>query len=59
MFSQPLQTMLVVGFVVAGVPVYYLRVRGRGQAVKRELGEGGGGRERSRPWWKFWAGRGR
>ncbi|KAK3297027.1 amino acid permease-domain-containing protein [Chaetomium fimeti] len=49
-FAQPLQTLLVVGFVVAGVPVYYWRVRGRGGLVgKRELG----GRER-RPWWKFW-----
>ncbi|KAH6840944.1 amino acid permease-domain-containing protein [Chaetomium sp. MPI-CAGE-AT-0009] len=49
-FAQPLQTLLVVGFVVAGVPVYYWRVRGRGGLVgKREAG----GRER-RPWWKFW-----
>ena len=55
-FSQPLQTMLVIVFVVAGVPVYYLRVRGQRQAVKREPGDGGG-RESSRPWWKFWGGR--
>ncbi|KAL2144283.1 hypothetical protein VTI28DRAFT_9271 [Corynascus sepedonium] len=50
-FSQPLQTLIVVGFVVAGVPVYFWRVRGRGRPVgKRELGSRG---ER-RPWWKFW-----
>lgn len=52
-FAQPLQTLIVVGFVVAGVPVYFWRVRGRGRGVlggKRE-GAGGGG---SRPWWKFW-----
>ncbi|KAM7201800.1 putative amino acid transporter protein [Rhypophila sp. PSN 637] len=51
-FAQPLQTLIVIGFVVAGVPVYFLRIRGRGQAVKRERGDGG-----SRPWWKFWASR--
>ncbi|KAH6641471.1 amino acid permease-domain-containing protein [Chaetomium tenue] len=51
-FAQPLQTLLVVAFVVAGVPVYYWRVHGRrGPVVKREAG--GGGRE-GRPWWKFW-----
>ncbi|AEO56809.1 hypothetical protein MYCTH_2302135 [Thermothelomyces thermophilus ATCC 42464] len=54
-FSQPLQTLIVVGFVVAGVPVYYWRVRGRGRGRgrvgKRELG---GREEGRRPWWKFW-----
>ena len=50
-FAQPLQTLLVVAFVVAGVPVYYWRIRGRDQVVKRELG--GSGHQRSR-WWKFW-----
>ncbi|KAK3325268.1 amino acid permease-domain-containing protein [Apodospora peruviana] len=65
-FAQPLQTLIVVAFVVAGVPVYFWRVRGMDQVVKREMmeaggGEGGGGRidglsggGRS-PWWKFWA----
>jgi len=48
-FSQPLQTLIVVGFVVAGVPVYYWRIRGRDSMVKRESS----GRE-VRPWWKFW-----
>lgn len=48
-FSQPLQTLIVVGFVVAGVPVYYWRIRGRDSVVKRESS----GRE-GRPWWKFW-----
>ncbi|KAL2162758.1 hypothetical protein VTH06DRAFT_6594 [Thermothelomyces fergusii] len=63
-FSKPLQTLIVVGFVVAGVPVYYwaVRARGRGRGrariAKRELAgrgeeeeEGEGGR---RPWWKVW-----
>ncbi len=50
-FAQPLQTLIVIGFVVAGVPVYYWRIRGRDQVVKREIGgEARGGR----PWWKFW-----
>ncbi|EAA31968.3 hypothetical protein GE21DRAFT_7388 [Neurospora crassa] len=53
-FAQPLQTLLVVAFVVVGVPVYYWRryVNGR-SAVKREAG---GMREvrEERPWWKFW-----
>ncbi|KAL2268571.1 hypothetical protein VTJ83DRAFT_3417 [Remersonia thermophila] len=60
-FSQPLQTLVVVGFVVAGVPVYFWRVRGigrgatgrgrrQGRLAKREAG----GDEGGRPWWKFW-----
>ncbi|KAL2025107.1 hypothetical protein VTK56DRAFT_109 [Thermocarpiscus australiensis] len=57
-FAQPLQTLVVVGFVVAGVPVYFWRVRGRGRrrnhVAKREVG-GGWGQEERRPWWKFWA----
>lgn len=40
-FAQPLQTLVVVAFVVAGVPVYFWRVRGFG-------GGGGGGRWRRR-----------
>ena len=48
-FAQPLQTLLVVGFIVAGIPVYYWRIRGRDQVAKREAG----GRD-GRPWWKFW-----
>jgi amino acid transporter len=60
-FAQPLQTLIVVGFVVAGVPVYYLRrvrvQRARNHLVKREASEGGDGSGR---WWKFWRwGRGR
>lgn len=55
-FAQPLQTLLVVAFVVVGVPVYYWRryLNGR-SAVKREVG-GMGMREMrdERPWWKFW-----
>ena len=46
-FAQPLQTLLVVGFVVAGVPVYFWRIRGRDRVAKRE------GPTRGR-WWRFW-----
>ncbi|KAH8888741.1 amino acid transporter [Thozetella sp. PMI_491] len=48
-FAQPLQTVTVVIFVVAGVPVYFWRIYGRDQVVKREIG----GRS-SVPWWKVW-----
>ncbi|KAK4657055.1 hypothetical protein QC762_209510 [Podospora pseudocomata] len=52
-FAQPLQTLIVIAFVVAGVPVYFWRVRGRGapdrSRMKRALSE-----DDERPWWKFW-----
>lgn len=47
-FAEPVQTVVVVGFVVAGVPIYYWRIGGRDSVGKRE-GTGNGG-----PWWKFW-----
>ncbi|KAJ9131104.1 Asc-type amino acid transporter 1 [Pleurostoma richardsiae] len=50
-FAQPLQTVLVVAFVAAGVPVYFLRVKGRGSGGRKR--ERGG--EEARPWWKFWS----
>ncbi|KAK5656130.1 hypothetical protein OQA88_4890 [Cercophora sp. LCS_1] len=48
-FAQPLHTLIVVGFVVAGIPVYFWRIRGRDGVIKRE----GSGRE-GRSWWRFW-----
>ncbi|KAM0671029.1 hypothetical protein ACQRIT_001361 [Beauveria bassiana] len=45
-FAQPLQTLLVVGFVLAGVPVFFLRVHGRGD--RKGMGE------RDKKWWQFW-----
>lgn len=44
-FAQPLQTVIVVAFVVAGVPVYFWRVHGR---------ERKGGVAEGRKWWQFW-----
>ncbi|KAF6808903.1 amino acid transporter [Colletotrichum sojae] len=52
-FAQPLQTVTVVLFVVAGVPVYFWRIRGRDlQVIKRETRHHHGHEER--PWWQFW-----
>lgn len=42
-FRQPIQTLIVLGFVVLGVGVYYWRVRGRGGRRKSEGN-----------WWKSW-----
>jgi amino acid transporter len=47
-FAQLLQTVIVVAFVVAGIPIYYWRIRGRGKS-KRERG----GTD-ARSWWQFW-----
>ena len=41
-FAKPAQTLIVIAFVAAGVPVYFWRVKGSG----RKKGEEGG--------WKFW-----
>jgi amino acid transporter len=47
-FAQPLQTLTVVAFVVAGIPIYFWRIRGRDQVIKREPGSS------RRSWWQFW-----
>ncbi|KAL1896569.1 hypothetical protein Sste5346_004603 [Sporothrix stenoceras] len=50
-FGQPLQTVIVVGFVLAGVPVYYWRFWSQHRSgSKYERGDGGDGV----PWYKFW-----
>ena len=43
--AEPVQTVVVIGFVGAGVPVYWFRVRGRG-GRRKPKGEGVD--------WKFW-----
>lgn len=49
-FAQPLQTLLVIAFVAAGIPVYLLRVRRKGPVKKtRDYDDDEPG-----PWWKFW-----
>lgn len=47
-FAQPLQTIIVLGFVAAGIPLFYWRIRGRDQVTKREMNE------RESQGWKFW-----
>lgn len=42
-FAEPLQTLIVVAFIVVGIPVYYWRISQRDG--KSKLGRG---------WWKFW-----
>jgi amino acid transporter len=54
-FKQPVQTLMVVGFVALGVGVYYLRGRGRGRAQgNRGRGGGRGGANGDGPGWRFW-----
>jgi amino acid transporter len=45
-FAQPIQTLIVVAFVVAGIPVFFWRIRGRDRVNKGANGEG--------KWWQFW-----
>lgn len=49
-FAEPIQTLIVVAFVLAGVPIYYWRIRGRDQVTKRERSSSGSGSSS----WKFW-----
>ncbi|KAI0169608.1 amino acid permease-domain-containing protein [Hypoxylon sp. FL1284] len=46
-FAQPLKTLIVVTFVLSGIPVFFWRIQGRDQVTKRETGGS------SSPW-KFW-----
>ncbi|KAF5530393.1 large neutral amino acid transporter [Fusarium mexicanum] len=49
-FAQPFQTIAVVFFVVAGVPVYFWRIRGRDEQVLRRRGQP----SEEKKWWQFW-----
>ncbi|TGO14911.1 hypothetical protein BTUL_0047g00730 [Botrytis tulipae] len=49
-FAEPIQTLIVLAFVLAGVPIYYWRIRGRDQVPKRERSSSGSGSSS----WKFW-----
>ena len=49
-FADPFQTLLVIAFTVAGVPVYWFRVRRRGKRVNRR----GEGDAEKGVGWKFW-----
>jgi len=53
-FAQPLQTVIVVAFVIAGIPVYFWRFRGKNSILKREREAGGEGRRSGGSAWMFW-----
>ena len=53
-FAQPLQTIIVVAFVIAGIPVYFWRFRGKNSILKRERDAGGEGRHPGGSAWMFW-----
>lgn len=46
-FAQPFKTLIVVTFVLSGIPVFFWRIQGRDQITKRETGD-------STSPWKFW-----
>ncbi|KAI5918574.1 amino acid transporter-like protein [Camillea tinctor] len=48
-FAQPFKTLIVVSFVLAGIPVFFWRIQGRDQIAKRETGSGA-----KPPAWQFW-----
>lgn len=50
-FAEPLQTVVVVLFILAGIPVYFWRVRGRDGPKGRGLSARD---EADGPWWRFW-----
>lgn len=50
-FAQPWQTMIVIGFVIAGIPVYFWRFRAKQNILKREAG---GSLAEAASSWKFW-----
>ncbi|KAI0437949.1 amino acid permease-domain-containing protein [Xylaria telfairii] len=52
-FAQPLKTLIVVAFVLTGIPVFFWRIQGRDQVTKRE-----NGRTKPRSW-QFWRRSGR
>jgi amino acid transporter len=56
-FANLVQTAVVVGFVLAGIPVYFFRIHGRdGPALKREgpLENAAMEGAPTRRWWAFW-----
>ena len=46
-FARPFQTIAVICFVLAGIPVFFWRLYGRDQVRKTVEGE-------KSPWWRFW-----
>ncbi|KAI1337518.1 amino acid transporter-like protein [Xylariaceae sp. FL0016] len=48
-FAQPLKTLIVITFVLAGIPVFFWRIAGRDQVAKREARP-----SLQYPVWQFW-----
>lgn len=48
-FAQPFKTLIVIAFVLVGIPVYFWRIHGRDQVTKREIGG-----SNSTSGWMFW-----
>ncbi|KAJ1329588.1 solute carrier family 7 (L-type amino acid transporter) member 9/15 [Microdochium nivale] len=49
-FAQPLKTLIVIAFILIGIPVYFWRIQGRDEVTKRELP----GARAAPAWWQFW-----
>lgn len=47
-FAQPMQTLIVIAFILTGVPLYYWRIYGRDKVVVKRARSGEG------RWWQFW-----
>ena len=52
-FAQPLQTLVVIAFVLTGIPVFFWRIQGRDQVSRRRKREAGAD-DGSGSRWKFW-----
>ncbi|KAI0011102.1 amino acid permease-domain-containing protein [Xylariaceae sp. FL0662B] len=48
-FAQPMKTLIVITFVLAGIPIFFWRIQGRDQVTKRETSPAGKASA-----WKFW-----
>ncbi|KAI0471882.1 amino acid permease-domain-containing protein [Xylariaceae sp. FL0804] len=54
-FAQPFKTLVVVTFVLAGIPVFFWRIAGRDHVAKRgHHGVGSDAAAAAAPAWKFW-----
>jgi amino acid transporter len=49
-FAQPMQTLIVLAFILTGVPLYYWRIYGRDKVVVKRASTGSS----EAKWWKFW-----
>lgn len=50
-FAQPLQTLIVVAFVIAGIPIYFWRIHGRDRVSGSRRNHDS---DEERKWWQIW-----